>query len=75
MRRWRRRGRARRGIDDRDSVALVARIFDVCVVGRECLRVVMVGAVSLLLRALLLLFVEFALVLLVFGYTGLCYVS
>jgi hypothetical protein len=75
MRRWRRRGRARRGIDDGDGVALVARIFDVCVVGRECLRVVMIGAVSLLLRALLLLFVEFALVLLVFGYTGLCYAS
>ena len=39
------------------------------------LRVVVVGAVSLLLRALLLLFVEFALVLLVFGYAGLPCVS
>lgn len=71
MRRWWRSGCARRGIHDCDGVAIVARVFDICVVGRECLRVVVVGAVPLLLRTLLLLFVEFALVLLVFGYAGL----
>jgi hypothetical protein len=75
MRRWRRSGRARRGIYDCDGVFIIARIFDVCVVGSKRLRVVVVRAVSFLLRTLLLFFVELALVLLVFGYTGLCYVS
>jgi hypothetical protein len=75
MRRWRRSGRAGRGIHDCDGVVIVARFLDVCVVRSECLRVVVVGAISLLLRALLLFFVELALVLLVFGYAGLRYVS
>ena len=75
MRRWRGSGRAGRGIHDCDGVVIVARFLDVCVVGSERLRVVVVGAISLLLRALLFLLVELSLVLLVFGYAGLRYVS
>jgi hypothetical protein len=75
MRCWGRSGRAGRSIHDCDGVVMIASFFDVCIVRSERLRVVVVGAISLLLRALLLLFVEFTLVLLVFGYAGLRYVS
>jgi hypothetical protein len=72
-RRW--GGRARRGIDEGDCALWLGRIFDICVVVGEGLRVV-VGAVLFLVLALgLLLLVELALVLLVFGDAGLAALS
>lgn len=66
MRSRRRGGSAGRGIDNGDGVVCFGRIFDVCIVGSEGLGVVVISAVSLLVLALgFLLFVEFALVLLV----------
>lgn len=64
----RRSGCARGRIDERDGVVCFGRILDVGVVRSQGLRIVVV----LLLLALgLLLFVELALVLLVFRYAGL----
>jgi hypothetical protein len=70
MRRWRWSRGARRGIDNGDRIAIVARIFDVCVIRSNGLRVVVLVLLLLLSFGLLLL-VELALVLLVLGYTGL----
>jgi hypothetical protein len=70
MRRWRWCWSARRGIDDGECVVVFAYIFDVCVVWSEGLRVVVL-VLLLLLPFGFLLFVELALVLLVFGYAGL----
>ena len=70
-RRWR-GGRARRGVDDSHGVVALVGILDVGIVGREGLRIVVLGVVFLLLLAFgFLLLVEFALVLLVFADTSL----
>lgn len=71
MRRGWRGGCARRGIDKCNGIVRVGRIFDVCGVRGEGLRVILLRAVFLLVLTLgLLLLVEFALVLLVFCDAG-----
>lgn len=66
---WRRSGGARRRINKSDGIVGFGDVLDVCIVRRECLRVVLLSAVFLLVLSFrLLLFVEFALILLVFCY-------
>jgi hypothetical protein len=70
MRRWWWSRGARRGIDDGNRVAILARVFDVRVMRSEGLRVAVL-ALLLLLSLGLLLFVKLALILLIFRYAGL----
>lgn len=69
-RRWCRR--TRWGIDNGEGVVRVGRIFDMCIVWSERLRVVLLGAVFLLVLTFwFLLFVQLALIFLVFRDAGL----
>ena len=70
MRSRRRSGRTGRRVDERNRVVCFICVLDICVVGSEGLRVILL--LLLLLLALgFLLFVKFSLVLLVFRYAGL----
>ena len=66
MRSRRRSGRTGRRVDERNRVVCFICVLDICVVGSEGLRVIL-----LLLALGFLLFVQFSLVLLVFRYAGL----
>lgn len=69
MRSRRRSGRTGRRVDERNRVVCFICVLDICVVGSEGLRVILL--LLLLLALGFLLFVQFSLVLLVFRYAGL----
>lgn len=62
-------GGTRGGINNGNGIVCLGDILDICIVRRECLRVILLSAVLLLMLPFsLFLFIELALVFLVFCY-------